>query len=66
MLQIYSLRRQYWTDLENWVELPILISAIIAMWRKEEILLHHDDSAQFVRGITALGVSLGGIMLFRL
>jgi len=61
MFQIYSLRRQYWTDLENWVELPILISAIIAMWRKEEILLHHDDSAQFVRGITALGVSLGGL-----
>ena len=46
--------------MENYIELYILFSALLAVAFKKLILLHDDFGAQFVRGLVALGVSFGG------
>ena len=50
----------YWTDTENYIDIYILLSALIAMCCKSYILLLDDLTAQYIRGFTALGVSFGG------
>ena len=46
--------------MENYIELYMLFSALLAMACKKLILLHDDTLAQCVRGLVALGVSFGG------
>lgn len=58
--QAICLKKQYFTELENYIEIYILLSALVAMICKKHILLHNDPLAQYVRGFIALGVSFGG------
>ena len=63
MVQMIYLKRMYFTELENYIELYILMSAVAAMIFKDEMLLHSTKAA-VTRGVLALGISFGGTQIF--
>ena len=53
--QAIKLRKQYFKELENYIEWVVLISALITMVFME-IILQKNSEAAVIRGITALGI----------
>jgi len=53
--QAFKLKRQYFRELENYIEWVVLISALITMIFKE-IILQNTVGAAVIRGIAALGI----------
>jgi len=53
--QAFNLRRQYFKELENYIEWVVLISALITMMFKE-IILQNNREAAVIRGIASIGI----------
>ena len=63
IIQMIYLKKLYFLELENYIELYILVSAIVAMCCKEDMLLQNTKAA-VTRGVLALGISFGGKKMF--
>ena len=64
IIQMIFLKRLYFSELENYIELYILISAFVAMGCKEE-MLKSSTTAAITRGLVSLGISFGGIKVYQ-
>ena len=59
IIQMIYLKKLYFFEMENYIELYILTSAFVAMIFKEE-MLRPSTTAALTRGLVALGISFGG------
>eukprot|EP00092_Neocalanus_flemingeri_P074833 GFUD01092606.1.p1 GENE.GFUD01092606.1~~GFUD01092606.1.p1 ORF type:complete len:402 (-),score=71.74 GFUD01092606.1:169-1374(-) len=53
--QAFKLKKQYFKELENYIEWVVLVSALITMIKKEA-LLENSSQASIVRGVAAIGI----------
>ena len=60
--QAYKLKKQYFEELENYIEWVVLLSALVLMIKKE-VILQKDQEASIVRGIVALGIFAAWLQL---